>query len=202
MNNPHAIADLYDRFLDDGYALLASDPKHYPLRPVMERVLRDYPSQIRGKTVLDLGCGPGLLKGMTDYDQYAGVDVSQDMLKAAALRGYSELVHGALLDFLPTVSDASYDSVICFSVAYFLDPEELSELVGHMQRVAGRFWLLTLDRIPPDLAEHYMDTEGIRIYDHTGLDIPGAKERFTVPGWKSATDGKQIPVEVVIGVRE
>lgn len=201
MEHEQSIIDMYSRFLNQDYEALALNPEAYPLVPVMERVLSTYSSAERGETVLDLACGPGLLKQLADYAYYSGVDLSPDMLRAAAKRGYNELIQSSLLDYLPLVEDDSYDSVICFSAAYFLSENEAFELVGHMSRIAKKFWLLTLDAVPEDLVGFYAK-QGMRLYDHSGMELHETKERFWVEGWQSATDGLPIGMEIAIGLKE
>ena len=198
MHTDERIAELYSNFLEEGYAELASDPASYPLFPVMERVLRDYSSETRGESALDLACGPGLLKECADYSSYAGMDLSEPMLQAAADRGYGELIQSSLLDYLPYIEDASYDSVICFSALYFLDPESAKQVVAHMGRIARKFCLVTLDAIPKGLVAMY-EKSGIPLFDHSGMEIPGETERFEVEGWVSASGEGAIrmPVSIV-----
>lgn len=199
MSDPFAIADLYDHFLDEGYEGLARDPESYPLFPVITELGSRYPMLIKGKSVLDLGCGPGLLKELTDFGRYMGVDLSESMLQAAASKGYAELIQASVEEYLPLLPDKSFDVVYCFSVLYFLDPAAVQGAIAHIQRIARRGWLITLDGAPTDLVEAYKREQGVDLYDHRGLEIADAKERFTVPGWKSSIDGQPISMEIVVG---
>ena len=68
--------------------------------------------------IVDIGCGTGLVgkflqhKGYLYYD---GLDISEEMLEIAKLRGYQHLSIGSLQNKLP-YEDNAYDAVFCVGV--------------------------------------------------------------------------------------
>jgi predicted TPR repeat methyltransferase len=199
--NPYeAVAELYDGFVEDDYISLAKDPRHYPLSREVPLILKRHGIDKGAQTVLDLGCGPGLLKEYTSYPEYDGVDVSPAMLRYAYSKGYQAVYETDILTFLQSCPSNSYDAVFCLSVTYFLSPEDLKDCLFHLDRITNHFWLLTLDHIPSGLIAMYAK-QGIRLYNHAGLFIPGASERVVVPGWKSASGEGKVPMEFVLSLK-
>lgn len=194
------ISTLYEDFGVEAYSELALNPDSYPFSSVVSSALQKYEINQAEKSVLDLGCGPGLLKEFTSFASYAGLDLSEEMLQAAAKRGYNELIQSTVQDYLPLLPDNSYDCVICFSVTYFIDPLTAHEVLRHIDRVAKNFWLISFDGIPDDLIDLYKKEYEIDLYNHIGIGGVEMSERFMVPGWKSVIDDTKIPME--IGVRK
>ena len=190
---------MYDHFVANGYQELAANPQAYPVPVVVSELLSHNAVPQQEKTVLDLCCGPGNLKSYTHFALYTGVDVSPDMLRAAAEAGYSQLIEGNALEYARQLPNDSYDSVMCLSATYFMPPDQAKELVEHMQRIAREYWLATFDAIPPVEAEAYIKRRQIAMWNHAGMALQGVVERRTEPGWISGETGKPVPIEYVLG---
>ena len=77
-------------------------------------------SRVKDKAVkiIDIGCGTGLVgehlkaEGFNNFD---GLDISDEMLQIASQRGYQKLYSGSLNKKLP-IDDNAYDCVMCVGV--------------------------------------------------------------------------------------
>ena len=77
-------------------------------------------SKVKDKEVkiIDIGCGTGLVgehlkaEGFNNFD---GLDISDEMLQIASQRGYQKLYSGSLNKKLP-INDNAYDCVMCVGV--------------------------------------------------------------------------------------
>lgn len=192
------ISELYDDFAEDGYSKLAADPAYYPLSRVFPDILRKY-SLENETTVLDLGCGTGLLKEFSSFKKYIGVDLSAGMLKEAARRGYQEIYEADVEDYLRIVDSEVADVLVCFSVSYFWPTELLKYVLERIPQLARKAWIITFDGISPALAEYYQKEFKIKLYNHLGTAVPNEIERFEVEGWLSPIAEDRIEMEVVVG---
>src|SRR6185295_3345143 len=98
------------------------------------RTMWVYDNVRAGSTVLDLGCGAGMLallkrKGVT----LTGVDLSDECALAARRNGY-DATHRALLTNLP-FSDASFDYVVSLDVLGHVGFEEKDAVLAEIKRV-------------------------------------------------------------------
>jgi SAM-dependent methyltransferase len=198
MNRHQRIAEIYDWFLGDGYVDLAMDPETYPVTAVIPGLLERNGVVQAGESVLDLACGPGTLKACTSFGRYTGVDLSADMLSAASAAGYAELFQAEIGEFLESVPDQSFDMVSCISAAYFLSPEELQRLMVNIRRISRKWWLISLDGVPPEEIALYV-RQGVPMYNHVGVELPDVAERITVRGWKPVAVEERLPMEFVLG---
>ena len=72
----------------------------------------------RAAKIIDIGCGTGLVgKYLQAYgfNNFDGLDISDEMLRIASQRGYQKLYSGSLNETLP-IADSSYDCVTCVGV--------------------------------------------------------------------------------------
>jgi len=98
------------------------------------RTMWVYDNVRSGSTVLDLGCGAGMLallrrKGIT----LIGVDLSKECALAARRNGYDSTSH-AELSRLP-FRDASFDYVVSLDVLGHVGPEEKDAVLAEVKRV-------------------------------------------------------------------
>ena len=98
------------------------------------RTMWIYDNVRRGSSVLDLGCGEGMLallkrKGVT----LAGVDLSPELLAAASRNGYDG-VYVATLTALP-FSDSSFDYVVSLDVMGHVAFDDKDPVLAEIQRV-------------------------------------------------------------------
>jgi len=82
--------------------------------------VRFFEKYVENKTakIIDVGCGTGLVGSelaKKGYNNYDGIDISQDMLDIAKTRGYSNLFLGSLNDKQP-FNDNAYAGALCVGV--------------------------------------------------------------------------------------
>ena len=68
--------------------------------------------------IIDIGCGTGLVGKYLQahgFNNFDGLDISNEMLQIASQRGYQKLYSGSLNETLP-IADGSYDCVMCVGV--------------------------------------------------------------------------------------
>lgn len=85
---------------------------------------------LKGKTVLEIGCGNGAIFTHLDIDpkKYTGVDFSDSLLEQFSRRGENlKLVKQDALGFLRSATD-KYDVILSFGVLQYLSGKELDEL--------------------------------------------------------------------------
>ena len=147
MNSPGDATDLYARagiddlaefYRDKFVSNAVLDPRYFnPLDRFDLRFARTmwvYDSVRRNSTLLDLGCGAGMLallkrKGVT----LTGVDLSDECVAAARRNGYDETVL-AELHALP-FADASFDYIASLDVIGHIPREQKDAVLAEMKRV-------------------------------------------------------------------
>lgn len=130
-----------------------------------------------GSTVLDLGCGAGMLallkrKGVT----LAGVDLSVECAHAARRNGY-DLTFSAQLTRLP-FEDATFDYVVSLDVLGHIDFDDKDQVLGEIKRVLrpdgvtmhgiesiDREVQKPYDKMTPEELRHFVEIDG-----HVGLE--------------------------------
>jgi ubiquinone/menaquinone biosynthesis C-methylase UbiE/cytosine/adenosine deaminase-related metal-dependent hydrolase len=129
------------------------DEQPNPLLSLEERYLSRVLPAVRGKDVLDAGCGTGRwLRRLADQAPRSlhGIDSSSEMLAAArhALPGKAMLIL-AQLPMVPIVSD-SIDLALCsFALSYISDIQTLAQQLRRVLRQNGN---LLITDIHPDTA--------------------------------------------------
>lgn len=142
----------FDQFADRYSRLRASSD---PLDPVTREVAEL--GDLRGRRVLDVGCGPGTILGqlVRAYGvDGVGIDASPHMIEAAR-RETSEIeqFHVARAEQLP-FEDASFDAALARWVVHHLDrPRALAEIL-RVLRPGGRLVVTTTD--PDAVDTHWM----------------------------------------------
>jgi len=88
---------------------------------VTEYLLRMLP----GGSVLDIGCGPGILAGMLQHSTltYTGIDISATAVRMAQERhpALREHFHHTPLEAFP--GKEAYDAIVAVEILYYLDTE-------------------------------------------------------------------------------
>lgn len=138
-------------------------------------------------SILDIGCGTGLLKDLLEGDfTFTGIDISKNMLRYAAQRGYTT-IHQPVEVAIAQIADRSYDFVFALSSLLFV--RDIETILTHLNRIARRAILLSLD----NLTEDYILKLTVEVYNHSQVSVPNAKEDYFIQGWTSPTTG--IPIE-------
>jgi SAM-dependent methyltransferase len=97
--------------------------------------------------VLDIGCGSGRLAGiLEDYDDYLGIDLSEELLKIAMKKFPSQrFMHGDMRD-LSMISSTTFDTIFFIaSLHHVLDEKEQGGILSHTRDLLnpnGRIVLL------------------------------------------------------------
>ncbi len=98
------------------------------------RTMWIYDNVRRGSSLLDLGCGEGLLALLKRKDVYlAGIDLSPELVEMATRNGYDKACVGQLTE-LP-FPDASFDYVVSLDVFGHVDFADKDALLAEIKRV-------------------------------------------------------------------
>lgn len=85
------------------------------MRAINERLLKIYLPKDRTLKILDAGCGPGAaLIYLSQFGDVTGVDISEEALRFAKMRGKAKKGDISALPF----EDATFDAVVCLDVLY------------------------------------------------------------------------------------
>jgi len=113
------IAELHDHFAVSGYREFAEgEESGYGVPDFIRTITEQKQLPIGEWSVLDLGCGPGNLKGFSSFKTYAGVDISPEMLAEAGESGYQELTEAGIAEFVASPHVQHYDAVVALSCAF------------------------------------------------------------------------------------
>jgi ubiquinone/menaquinone biosynthesis C-methylase UbiE len=138
------------------------------------RTMWVYDNVRRGSSVLDLGCGEGLLALLKRKDVHvAGVDLSPELVEMARRNGYDAACVGQLTELpFPT---ASFDYVVSLDVFGHIGFDEKDAVLKEIKRVlrpdgVTMHGIESLDpKLHPDY--HSMSPEFIGIDGHIGLEV-------------------------------
>jgi ubiquinone/menaquinone biosynthesis C-methylase UbiE len=98
------------------------------------RTMWIYDNVRRGSSLLDLGCGEGLLALLKRKDVYlAGIDLAPELVEMATRNGYDKACVGQLTE-LP-FADASFDYVVSLDVFGHVDFADKDLLLAEIKRV-------------------------------------------------------------------
>ena len=129
------VAGFYrDRFYTGGVLEASYFDAIYRFDINFARTMWVYDNVRRGASVLDLGCGEGLLALLKRKDVYlAGVDLSPELLGMARRNGYDVASLGQLTE-LP-FDDASFDYVVSLDVFGHVDFADKDAVLAEIKRV-------------------------------------------------------------------
>ncbi len=141
------------------------------------RTMWIYDNVRRGSSLLDLGCGEGLLALLKRKNVYlAGIDLSPELVEMATRNGYDRACVGQLTE-LP-FADASFDYVVSLDVFGHVDFADKDVLLAEIKRVlrpdgVTMHGIESLDRnLHPDYrtASREKLAEFIAVDGHIGLE--------------------------------
>lgn len=141
------------------------------------RTMWIYDNVRRGSSLLDLGCGEGLLALLKRKDVYlAGIDLSSELVDMAIRNGYDTARVGQLTE-LP-FEDAAFDYVVSLDVFGHVDFADKDALLAEIKRVLrpGGVTMHGIESLDPKLHPDYRTAspeklaEFIAVDGHIGLE--------------------------------
>src|SRR5689334_16118386 len=135
------------------------------------RTMWVYDNVRRGSSVLDLGCGEGLLALLKRKDVYlAGVDLSPELVEMARRNGYDAACVGLLTD-LP-FSAASFDYVVSLDVFGHIGFDEKDAVLREIKRVLRPDGLTMhgVESLDPKLHPDYHSMTPEKLAHFVGID--------------------------------
>ena len=89
------------------------------------------------RTILDLGCGTGLVGAVLKQTSFSGilvgVDLSQEMLlKAKENGGYNHIYCGSIHDYMAEIAPGSFDGAFFINLGALMDFDELTSLLNSL----------------------------------------------------------------------
>ncbi|HET7578840.1 MAG TPA: class I SAM-dependent methyltransferase [Bacillales bacterium] len=149
--------------------------------------LKNWTGTWNGKSVLDVGCGPGriLKRGIGETGQLTGIDLSSEMIKKAEqnLKGNAELLLGDAYE-LP-FADSSFDISLSTCVMFLLPEPEKG--ISEMARVTKRDGIMAMlnpaEKMDPEHAGEYAEKNGMTGFEKETLlkwsDVSTLRHRYT-----------------------
>lgn len=135
------------------------------------RTMWIYDNVRRGSSLLDLGCGEGLLALLKRKDVYlAGIDLSPELVDMARRNGYDRACVGQLTE-LP-FEDASFDYVVSLDVFGHVDVADKDALLAEIKRVLrpDGVTMHGIESLDPKLHPDYATASSEKLADFIAVD--------------------------------
>lgn len=146
---------------------------------------------INGGTILDVGCGTGMLKDVLgDAFSFTGIDESPSMLERAEARQYDTL-RGSMETVLPQIASKSFDYVVAISSLMFV--QDIHGVLDQLRRIARRGVVVTLDDITPKWIQDFP----CRTYNHSKIKLDNPTEDIYFYAWHSLTTEENINARLI-----
>ena len=146
---------------------------------------------ITGGTILDVGCGTGMLKEVLgDAFNFTGIDESPSMLERAEARQYDTL-RGSMETVLPNIASKSFDYVVAISSIMFV--QDVYWVLEQFRRIARHGVVVTVDDITPKWIQEFP----CRAYNHTKIKLDNLTEDIYFYAWHSLTTGEKINARLI-----
>lgn len=154
----------------DKYAKLY-DKKLEFLNSFEKNMLMKMAGDVKGKKVLDIGCGTGRLARVLieKNADYTGVDISEEMLKIAKKKNTKGKFLEADIEELP-FEDESFDVIICAFVIVHVG--DLKEAFREAYRVLKKGGIFVVTNINQKKAPKLFDADGFPLYITSYYHIP------------------------------
>ena len=140
---------MYERYLSSGGfgAIPQSEQDLAPRLMIMRNLIRRFFPEDRSATIMDLGCGNGVLllaARQQGYVQLSGVDGSAEQVAIAHRVGINEVREGDIFAELAHTASAAKDVIITYDVIEHLTKPVLLHLMAEIRRVlrAGGRWII------------------------------------------------------------
>lgn len=102
---------------------------------VRDKIKREYFSNLKGKRVLEVGCGPGIwFPWFQECDYFLGLDWNAEHIKTANEKWASEKSKFECRDVttLSQSSDRKFDVVIAFGLLHHINDADAKKLLSHV----------------------------------------------------------------------
>lgn len=186
MSNKISAEDFYNKFAASYDETLKNPECNAQQVYEGKKLFSKYHHEEKEGSILDVGCGTGFLSQLVEGNfEYTGIDISQEMLRIAAQRGY-QTIHKPIEESLVEIDSKSYDFV--FSLSSLLFVEDIQVALDQLHRIARKAVILSLD----NTTEEYIKNFAVTVYNHSQIEFSNAKEDYWILGWKSPTLG--IPI--------
>jgi SAM-dependent methyltransferase len=143
-------------------------------------VLAGYLEDRQPESILDLGCGVGLLRGYLEhieFERYVGIDPSAVAIEEATARGFSRSSFE-----VGTQPEPGFDAIVCNEVLYYVE-----DLDGLLSRIAeclndGGRLITSVYKHPGDFAIHHRVN---RVFEP--VDTVDVRSTLSRHRWRLAT---------------
>jgi 2-polyprenyl-3-methyl-5-hydroxy-6-metoxy-1,4-benzoquinol methylase len=165
---------------DSDYASGALDHYDAPHERARYAVLVGFLREHAPRTILDVGCGVGLLRAHIehlDFTAYHGIDPSAVAIQAATQRGF-----GRSTFEVGTTPTGKYDAVVCNEMLYYVDDlDGLLECIRQSLVPGGRL-ITSVYKHPGDFALHRLLARHFR-----AIHAVDVRNSLTRHRWKLAS---------------
>lgn len=187
------IKDFYNKVAPVYEELISSHEVDAKLLPNLKKVFDKY--SITNGSILDLGCGPGNLKStLGNSFSYTGIDISEQMLQQAQLRGY-RIIYGFLEQELLKIPDKSFDYVVSLGMLHFI--KDIDFIFSEINRIARKGWCISLADVTENYKNYFYSMEQALVYNHTKSFIANLDEDITFDAWTSPGSKERIKERLV-----
>ena len=157
-----------ERYRETYESLLADRSEYGRYGVVAEYLLRMLPAG----SVLDVGCGPGILAGLLQHStlSYTGLDISGEAIRLAKARFPELREHFHISSFETFRSQKRYDAVVAVEILYYVDAEIFFRSCDRLLRPGGHLVVTLYDfgesrRLLPIVSERLKDPFRAEVYN-------------------------------------